>query len=1266
MADVTFDPSQPSTLVSDAPQFDPSKPSTRVEFDPSQPSTLVADKPDLISRIFSALARGPASQREESQIEVAHADTPFVTVSPGAISNLPNMQLLPEGVRNGISKELAGLATAATTPSSIATMLGAVVAPELVGGVLAGLGAKSAGEAAGQATIAFDQGQTEEGAQLATRAVAGAAQALIAPVLGVKASRVPLTEAAVAKTTADLVMPETGTPPIANLDRLLPAPRTRMPEFQDSTLGLDRNQRQLPAPGDSGATSGLLPESPLGPRTAGYRIKVPPFAERPIIDLDPATPEAVDNLRTLVKVSNASEPTAASPYKAPEVSTDLRQLQGVMQRNSVSTLETWADGVIKDKLGGASANPYLDPEFLSAALVKGTVLLKRGTTAFADWSAPMIDQFGRDIIPHLEMLFKSARDAAGQTSSEPNKLTLDSPVSSGTAIPSTASVPLQSAFGVATSPVSTFSDGVREWWRGFANEALPSITTANREVGEAGVRSVMAHKVGRNMGEIFADKVLDGLDVDPHALGVFAAEDNLRWREADFRTKAQEAAQRGEHEDASTLNEAADAVGTLVGGKNSPFATREDLLKFWDQPDVKEAARRHADMWREQKDPLYRQANDLDPETPLASRGLLSGMRLNMKAIRDGETSPTAVVVRDAITGADRVGGEAGTGGPGNERRSTLVRQMATLKRNDPFNRTFTGLSPVYEGDYHELMRNGFGRELPVAAQHEFQRKFIEAGDAIVTSHQYEPDLRIKGETTAPFLNKFKQSVAGPPEWFHVRESLAKEYDIATGLDPSRALPVLGKVADIFTKSAIAGLAEGTTHVSNLMSQIFTGPGPTANPLLNGLIKSLGRPDLLYSIPRVFARAMKATKEDVTALMAEGAAKEPYSKVDPNAPAWRQAIQRNGLGKLLTQTDVGVRLVSKDLYDGFVKTGWITDASETGQREFINQVGNYERRLQPLLMRQLRDTVQPFATAVHTFNTAGLRRLAGSAGIRDLTPMQRLAFAADIYGGWVGFVTGVLGLNYLLNRNNEGTLAEKLQGPTGTPLGHVGWIDSSGDLRTLNVARIMGYERGLKAIGVLPAAEALRRGQSGTAALDAGAMSVANTALHYVTGPMVQAASVAATGKTPSAPGFQEAPVMPPRDDFAPLKSQMAANIGTALREMNPLIDSTMVIAEGVHKGHSAGQVAEDVAKKQINRYYPATRSLLSQNENYASILQKAHLNEYVEDVARRAHKLPDDEKNAYLDKALADVPDQLKAGALRKLKEHGAWRPNIKAAAKP
>lgn len=248
---------------------------------------------------------------------------------------------------------------------------------------------------------------------------------------------------AIAANTADKIVPIGDEFAAGSGQKQLPAPRTRMPEFTQSTLEPEPLKLALPAPGESGATAGLLSGSPEAAPQAGHRIVLPIEPEsaklaRQIwsnpIDIE-AQVEGADALRQITKFTEETK-TKGQPYEPPSVTVDLAQLEKSMQKNTVSKVESWADQVIREKLGGASANPYFDPEFLAAAAVKAAVLVKRGVTEFGAWSNEMRKQFGSGMEDRLPDLFRQAMQGAPRavTEQKPESVTPTMPQSTSATI----------------------------------------------------------------------------------------------------------------------------------------------------------------------------------------------------------------------------------------------------------------------------------------------------------------------------------------------------------------------------------------------------------------------------------------------------------------------------------------------------------------------------------------------------------------------------------------------------------------------------------------------------------------------------------------------------------------------------------------------------------------------------------------------------------------------------------------------------------------
>jgi hypothetical protein len=72
-----------------------------------------------------------------------------------------------------------------------------------------------------------------------------------------------------------------------------------------------------------------------------------------------------------------------------------------------SSVDQWADQVLARSRG--NLNSGLDPVVLGAFAVKGAALIESGIRTFAEWGSQMIEKFGEQIRPHLEVLWEESR-----------------------------------------------------------------------------------------------------------------------------------------------------------------------------------------------------------------------------------------------------------------------------------------------------------------------------------------------------------------------------------------------------------------------------------------------------------------------------------------------------------------------------------------------------------------------------------------------------------------------------------------------------------------------------------------------------------------------------------------------------------------------------------------------------------------------------------------------------------------------------------------
>ena len=123
------------------------------------------------------------------------------------------------------------------------------------------------------------------------------------------------------------------------------------------------------------------------------------------LDADGGFKAALSTTTKADALKKLAENEAKYAKKIADIKTRL-EADNLKQASLRRRLEDWADKVIKAQAGKISANPFLDPEWVMANAVKGTILMERGATTFAKWSVEMLSQVGESIKPHLTNLWK--------------------------------------------------------------------------------------------------------------------------------------------------------------------------------------------------------------------------------------------------------------------------------------------------------------------------------------------------------------------------------------------------------------------------------------------------------------------------------------------------------------------------------------------------------------------------------------------------------------------------------------------------------------------------------------------------------------------------------------------------------------------------------------------------------------------------------------------------------------------------------------------
>ncbi len=757
-----------------------------------------------------------------------------------------------------------------------------------------------------------------------------------------------------------------------------------------------------------------------------------------------------------------------------------------------------------------------------------------------------------------------------------------------------------------TAPILTrMTDSVRglpAFLKGLAGHTMPKTTAADRVTGEAGAEYLSSQIAAAPLAHTFAISALEGTNVDPVKFGAALTEDNLRSVRVAFEEKSADLEAKGDADGAAAATASAENVHSLIGGKKSPFKTEQEYQDFLADPDTQKAITRHIDQWEKVIEPQFKAAQNIDPDVQLPTRGLQTGARINLKAIREGEQ------------GANPVRGY----GPN---------LTNTFKKKSIFGREAKGTGQEYETNYGEIIHNTFSRQLEIANKNLFDQALVKSKNAVIAPPGTEVNIGGEGTTAFPLQRRMvvtnkdgTTQTFSKNENIYVRNSLAREYEYASNVTKKPGVAILTPAMNFLNKAALAGLTDATVHVSNQMTALFNRP-VSGKLLTDSLLSATGRADIPVTLTKFVIKAMQNNHVQIAELSKIGAMRESLPSNETNPLGKVTSLP----GKALKFTDKVTRLLLDDTFKSLAKEGLVED-TPTNRREYVNQIGQYNRRAQGLLTRAFRDIgFGPFVTAGRTFNALGVKMATLSPGAKASSNLAAAALRANVLSKWVGAATLIGTVNYLITG--------KMMGRPGTPIGSVdsGKDDESGKPLTIPALDIIGVGRGLRVTGIRGAAQAKYLGLPNQVAADAAARDIINSATSPFAGPGIRFAKIAATGEPTAINVGRVAPVVPPG------KNQLAQNVESAAIEANPLIKS-------IHQKAVEGKSWREALAGQLPRFTLTSGKPPEMVENYPEIVHKAQLNAYLDDVVGRARKMPEARRDEYLDKVMENMdPEDIK-----------------------
>lgn len=738
-------------------------------------------------------------------------------------------------------------------------------------------------------------------------------------------------------------------------------------------------------------------------------------------------------------------------------------------------------------------------------------------------------------------------------------------------------------------------EGARTLWRnlqdGYAElggTMFPATQRKSVETADGLARLISAKDYGRKLApdlidKVFPDRIIDHGDgttsrvkaSDDFMIRVGAtAQEKFRFRHGreamlgkfqelldKAKTLKDPEAQRAMRNEAYEWQKKAAEVKTLIGQRiekagdlaSVPLPDEETYQRYLKDPDVKEALR----LYKKHVVPIieanYKKAEGLDPDAEIESLTQTKGMPINARAWRPGDDTSRGVV---------SFGGGRDLTAP-KQQKLGFARQAKLSAEG----------YVLHMGD---IIENSIAKSTELAAKADVYRIAAKA------------DVAKWGRGSSPgegYQWRFKveppkgTQVAGEGEHFLWFNDHGTFKDFFKALDPTQQVPWKKfPLSGIFNKATLASLGEVTAHSKNLLTIMFRpGMGPV------NLARNVR--DVIRNTPEVRDRIIELAR--IGAMKPEGFEAQAGQLESKNPILKAAAKPLKWTGQLLDIIDKSMRLTADQ---AFSRNALRVGAKETegNRRDFINQLGQYNRRAQNWTVQFLRDTgIGPFATAGSTYFINGLKALTLGHGMRGLDRNADLKMRGEILMRMTTMLAAIPVINYFA--------WGRVDGDDNTPLGGVKIGQSaSGKTQYLDLANLTGMTRGARETGLLAYAEGTREGAKRMGAttadtVDAARRDIQHSVLHPFAGPVVSVGYTALTGNNTI--GMRVA-ARPETD--AQLKklgktpeqrtSETKANFTAAALHANPIIGALMQLAD-MDPGHTKPTTTQEEVFRQMGPF---------------------------------------------------------------------------------
>jgi hypothetical protein len=639
----------------------------------------------------------------------------------------------------------------------------------------------------------------------------------------------------------------------------------------------------------------------------------------------------------------------------------------------------------------------------------------------------------------------------------------------------------------------------------MAQRSFPALTRAGRNLGDAAARLANVRTYVEHAVPYLTDRVLGPKSTPEMSarIGEALAELRLQYAKRNFAAQG--------------YDEASKAVGTVIGKKGSAIKDQAEWLQVVNSPEFKQAVANYKEHVVPVMEDAYRRAQGISANDPIDSLTQIPGLPVSLRAVQEGEVAPMPM------------GGAAGNM-RNVEARKLMASKAAKLSAEG------------YETDMAKIIENTIRSRMETAAKADLYRSLVSEGKA---------EWRTKGPRnieTEDGVQREQLPYVNPPEGtqeaqqgqtaLYVDKPLINEVKNALGLREAGPLTRMsGKIMAIPTRVGLAAAVETTAHTLNQLTFALTKPGFRFGDIFKGTVDKING-DMTY-------------RKKVVDLAEIGSMKPKGLESGNILPqAWKSFDPTYHAARFLDGLSEVMRVAAGDAFDRLAKNDKLSfDRSEGSKRDFVNQLGNYEKRAQNGLQVWLRESgFGPFATAGTNYMSQGIRSLGLDPGVKGADLMSKAALRARFLTNLTAMVGGVAALNY--------AMWGRVDGDEKTPFLGLKVGESNGKSMSIDLSKLFLVKRGLGATGLLALAEGIRGGQSKAQIADKMAVDVVHRMGGALMGPGPRDVYTALTGKEPfigrEMTGMDVADKAKPARGTVPAESQQLNNLIAGLKNANP------------------------------------------------------------------------------------------------------------------